>query len=302
MPPELPPQNGPLLDPSNYFCIVAWVLAAVHAGVIISETPTARHIWDIPFGAIDASWVKRTAVVGTIYSPALWFAQAAILTLYLRLFGVIKWLRWCCYIGIAFLFAAYWSLVPVSVVYNFPHGNEKWDLAITEKSVQSQVAYVTAGAIGVISDIYIFLLPFLILLKLQVSLKKKIGLSIVFLVAIIGIISSIFVFYFRIILWKNKTIDPYWNVAAAYVTVIVEMNVAVIVSCTPAVAASWKLLLRDSRVLSSLRSVFRSSRNLVRVTSREGSDKTKHAGFAGERDVVSVESLDFSASHPVPTV
>ncbi|KAI1754032.1 hypothetical protein F4782DRAFT_494801 [Xylaria castorea] len=284
----------------DYFCIIAWVLAAVYTGVVISELPTARHAWDVPLSVIDASWVKRTAVLGTIYGPAMWFAKTAILTLYLRLFNVLKWLRWCCYVGIIFLFAAYWSLVPVSIVYNFPHGNEKWDLATTAKSAPSQVAYVTIGAISVISDIYIFILPFPILLGLQMSRKRKFGFSIVFLAAIIGIISSVLVFYFRITLWKNKTMDSSWNVAASYLTVVVEMNVAIIVSCTPAVAASWKLLLRDSRVLSSLLSVFRSTRSLVQVTSHEGFGKSRNTEYVGERDVVSLGSLDFQTVNTSP--
>ncbi|KAI1113916.1 hypothetical protein F5Y14DRAFT_462048 [Nemania sp. NC0429] len=257
----------------DYFCIVAWTLAIVHAGLVISETATARHTWDISLSTIDASWVKRTAVLGTIYGPALWFAKTAILTLYLRLFSIVNWLRWCCYIGIVFLFATYWSLVPVSIVYNFPHGDEKWDVTTTAKSVHSQVAYLVAGAISVISDIYILILPFPILFKLQMSLRRKIGLGMVFSTAIIGIISSAFVFYFRIILWENRTSDPYWNVSASYVLVIVEMNVAIIVSCAPAVAASWKLLWRDSGVISSLRSVFRNTRSLIRLTSRENTEK-----------------------------
>lgn len=129
--------------------------------------------------------VQRTAVLGTIYGPALWFAKTAILALYLRLFSVVNWLRWCCYIGIVFLFATYWSLVPVSIVYNFPHGNERWDLTTTTKSVKSQIAYLIAGAISVISDIYILILPFPILYKLQTSLRRKFGLSIVFSTAIV---------------------------------------------------------------------------------------------------------------------
>ncbi|KAJ2995732.1 hypothetical protein NUW58_g1189 [Xylaria curta] len=281
----------------DYFCIIAWVLAVVYAGIVISETPTARHVWDLPISLIDASWVKRTTVLGTIYGPAMWFAKTAILTLYLRLFNIIQWLRWCCYFGIVFLFAAYWSLVPVSVVYNFPHGNEEWGLATTANSAPSQVAYVTAGAISVVSDIYILFLPFPILHKLQLSSKRKIGLGIVFLAAIIGIISSIFVFYFRIILWQNKTLDSSCNVAASYVTVVVEMNVAVVLSCTPAVAASWKLMLRDSGMLLSLRYVFRSTRSLVRVTSREGSAKIRSSESMGERGVYALESLDCQTSH-----
>ncbi|KAI1120566.1 hypothetical protein F5Y10DRAFT_258125 [Nemania abortiva] len=284
----------------DYFCIIAWALAAAYTGVVISEIPTARHAWDVPLSAIDASWVKRTAVLGTIYGPAMWFAKTAILTLYLRLFSVVTWLRWCCYVGITFMFFAYWSLLPVSVVYNFPHGNEKWDFATTAKSAPSQVAYVTIGAVSVLSDIFILILPFPILFTLQASRKRKIGLSIVFLAAIIGIVSSIFVFYFRVILWKNKTMDSSWNVAASYLTVVVEMNVAVIVSCTPAVAASWKLFLKDSRLLSSLRSVLRSSRSLAQISSHESTGKLGGADLASGTNLVSAGSLELAdRSHSI---
>lgn len=166
----------------------------------------------------------------------MWFAKTAILTLYLRLFKVIVWMNWCCYFGIGILFCAYWSLVPVSIIYNFPHGkNEHWDLTLTLKSVPAQVPFVVMGIISVISDVYIFVLPLPILLKLHVSTRRKIGLCLVFMTALMlvllsanymtytdsnsGIVSSCLVLYFRVVLWKNKTLDSSWNVAASYLTV-----------------------------------------------------------------------------------
>lgn len=164
-------------------------------------TPTARHIWDVPLSAIDAPWVKvswlnltmatqsnghylqRSAVLGTIYGPAMWFAKAAFLTRYLRLFNVVAWMWWSCHAGIWFLACAYWSLVPVSVIYNFPHGDEHWDLAMSLDSAPAQVAFVTMGLISVVSDLYILILPSPILLKLQISLKRKLGLCLVFITA-----------------------------------------------------------------------------------------------------------------------
>lgn len=276
----------------DYFCVVAWVLATVYGIIVITSTSTARHIWDVPLSAIDSSWVKRSAVLGTIYGPAMWFAKAAILTMYLRLFKIVSWMRWCCIGGIVFLFCAYWSLVPVSVIYNFPHGDEHWDLAMTADSATSQVAYVVLGLISVISDLYILILPFPILLKLQVSLKKKIGLCFVFLAAAIGIVSSIFVFYLRVVLWQNKTLDSTWNVAASYLTVAVEMDVAVIVSCTPAAAASWKLLLQDSRLISSLRSAFTSSKSLVQHATNSKTTKNNKSSPNIDMEHISLDSLE----------
>ncbi|KAI1390592.1 uncharacterized protein F4822DRAFT_426440 [Hypoxylon trugodes] len=218
------------------------------------STPTARHIWDVPLSAIDASWVKRRAILRTIYGPAMWFAKTAILTMYLRLFGVKMWMRWCCYFGIGVLFCAYWSLVPVSVIYNFPHNDEHWDLALMVESQPAQIPFVIMGFVDIVSDLYILALPFPVLLKLQTTQRKKVGLFLVFLTAIIGVVSSCFVFYFRVVLWRNETKDSTWNVAVSYLTVAVELNVAVIVSCTPATAAGWKVSLRKSKLLSSLRS------------------------------------------------
>jgi hypothetical protein len=133
---------------------------------------------------------QKCAVLGTIYGPAMWFAKTAVLTLYLRLFNVYTWVRWACYIGIGFTCLAYWSLVPVSVVYNFPHGpNERWDLAMTVGSAPAQVPFVIMGVISVVSDVYIFVLPLPVLLRLHVSWRRKLGLCLVFMTAIMFVCS-----------------------------------------------------------------------------------------------------------------
>ncbi|KAI1653885.1 hypothetical protein F4813DRAFT_242352 [Daldinia decipiens] len=284
--------KGLALD--DCFCIASWALTTVYSAVVMSSTSTARHIWDVPLSAIDESWVKQSAVLGTIYGPAMWFAKTAILTMYLRLFSVKTWMKWCCYCGIGFLFCAYWSLVPVSAIYNFPHGDEHWDLSLSIDSQPAQVPFVVMGLISVVSDLYILVLPFPILLTLQVSRKRRVGLCLVFLTAIIGIVSSCLVFYFRIVLWRNDTDDSTWNVAASYLTVAVEMNVAVIVSCTPAAAATWNLMLQDSKLLSSLRSLFNSSKNLVGDSSGSNASKIKHTEPApvSTTYLISLESIN----------
>jgi hypothetical protein len=120
----------------------------------------------------------------------MWFAKTAIFTLYLRLFDVYNWVRWCCYFGIGFLCLAYWSLVPVSIVYNFPPGkNEDWDLTLTVNSVPTQVSFVIMGLVIVLPDVYIFILRLSILLKLHISWRRKFGLCLVFMTAIMFVLT-----------------------------------------------------------------------------------------------------------------
>ena len=103
--------------------------------------------------------MQRSAVLGTIYGPAMWFAKVAILTMYLRLFNVVVWMRWSCHIAIWFLFCAYWSLVPVSVLYNFPHGDQHWDQSIVMTSTPGPIPFLVMGLVSVISDVFILVLP-----------------------------------------------------------------------------------------------------------------------------------------------
>lgn len=114
----------------------------------------------------------------------MWLSKTAILMVYLRLFNVIGWMRWCCYLGIGFLFCAYWSLVPVSVIYNFPQDGERWDLAMSLDSVPAQLPFVIIGLVSIISDLYILVLPLPALFKLQVSWRRKFGLCLMFMTAI----------------------------------------------------------------------------------------------------------------------
>jgi hypothetical protein len=127
---------------------------------------------------------QTSAVIAIIYGPTIWLAKTAILTLYLRVFRSVRWLRWSCYAGIAVLFAAYWSMVPICVYFNLPHGDEEWDLSTAIKQSRSELGYVVVTVISVVSDFYILLLPFPVLLRLQMPREKKLGLCLVFFGAV----------------------------------------------------------------------------------------------------------------------
>jgi O-antigen ligase len=93
-------------------------------------------------------------------------------------------MRWSCYISIDFLFCAYWSLVPVLIIDNFPHGGEKWKLAMTVNSAPAQILFLVLGIDSVVSDLFILILPLPCLLKLHVSWQRKTRIYLVFATAI----------------------------------------------------------------------------------------------------------------------
>ncbi|KEY64658.1 hypothetical protein S7711_02858 [Stachybotrys chartarum IBT 7711] len=183
-----------------------------------SAASTARHAWDVPRSAIDASWIQRGAILSTIWGPAMWFAKTAILTMYARIFSPLAWMQLCCYFAMGFLFCAFWSLVPLSVLYNFPHKGEQWDLPMMIGGMWTHLPFAIVGLISVLADVLIVVLPLPTLLRLQMSWKRRLGLSLMFLTAAICIVSGCVVFYLRIVLWRNRDADLTWNFAACWLT------------------------------------------------------------------------------------
>jgi hypothetical protein len=117
----------------------------------------------------------------TIFGPSVFFAKAAIFLMYLQFFGVHKKLRIAVYIGIFVTFGAYWTSVPVAAYYGAPHPGETWEsLFLNERPIWEAYWGVSQGAIAIVLDIYIFLLPIPILWKLNTDRTRRIQLITLF--------------------------------------------------------------------------------------------------------------------------
>ena len=152
------------------------------------------------------------------FGPGIWFAKAAILMLYLRVFQVKKLIRFFIYFGLAFTFVLYWISVPLFSYYCTPRAGQAWglELLLRKCSINSKLA-VIHGVFGVITDIYIFILPLPTIFHLNLAYKKKVGLAAIFMTGILGIVASALSLYFRVLNWQRK--DATWNSAKAYICV-----------------------------------------------------------------------------------
>jgi hypothetical protein len=116
-----------------------------------------------------------------MYGPSIWFAKAAILTLYLRLFSPIPWLRTLVFLGLGFLFPIYWASIPVFAIYCTPHNGGHWDSSLMAKCEEASLFQVILGVVGVGSDLFLLALPLPAIFTLQLSLFQKLGVAFVFL-------------------------------------------------------------------------------------------------------------------------
>lgn len=124
-------------------------------------------------------------------APAIFFGKMAILLLYFKIFRVNKPMRLAIYFGM-FLNLLHWGQFFSSPYYCAPNVGESWEEVISSGSCASTmvVAY-TQGGVSLATDIYIFVLPIPMVLKLQMTLKKKMQLLAVFLTALMFVLLNL---------------------------------------------------------------------------------------------------------------
>lgn len=113
---------------------------------------------------------------------SMWFAKTPILFLYIRLFGIKRWVRLICYIT---LIATLLQFIAISVLLGascIPAGKGGDDIAEVAAVCISRgfAVGIWNGIISIITDLIIFLIPIPIVFQLQLPTRKKIGICVVF--------------------------------------------------------------------------------------------------------------------------
>lgn len=127
--------------------------------------------------------VQNTFAQQMVIGPTIWAAKAAILALYVRLFGTIRWLRLSSYGLIVFMFLFYWSMVVISSVYCTPKPGAPWNAVVFARcETPMALNVVVVGVLDVATDLVLYILPFPIINNLQLTKRRRIGLRAVFLV------------------------------------------------------------------------------------------------------------------------
>ena len=146
---------------------------------------TARHAWDTPASIVTPSYVKRLLAQQILGNIAMWAVKACILALFIRLFDSIRWMRITAYTLIVAVGLFYLAAIAVWAVYCTPRAGEDWGAtALTRASSQGVTGLVVAiGVVGLAVDCVMFVLPFPIIVGLNMRTTKKLGLLVVFAVA-----------------------------------------------------------------------------------------------------------------------
>ena len=112
----------------------------------------------------------------------MFFARLALFLLYHRLFALNRWTRIAIYFGIALNGLFYLASCIALIILCIPRRGESWtSTSYATRCYHAEAMGDVQGIFGLISDIYIFILPLPVLYRLHMSLKKKLGITAVFL-------------------------------------------------------------------------------------------------------------------------
>ncbi|KAI1121768.1 hypothetical protein F5Y10DRAFT_255622 [Nemania abortiva] len=198
---------------------------------------------------------------------ALWIAKAPILVLFVRIFGIKRWVRAVSYTTIATTFIVFiGALIPVGVKCS-PDGkvlDAQYLAGCLPNTLNVGLAH---GVTALFTDVTIFIIPLPVIFSLNLSWAKRFGLLVVFVTGLAGIVASAISLYYKIVNFQGKaslTIVP-------ILLTEIEIAIAILVASVPALRAFWSQELIHLGLYSRLRSAVSS---ILTRKSSDGSSQT----------------------------
>ncbi|KAL8913539.1 MAG: hypothetical protein Q9172_007261 [Xanthocarpia lactea] len=186
-----------------------WIMSFTGVTIAgLSQPGAGKHLWDTVIGDYTTQGFIQSVVSTALYGPVIFLVKLALFLLYLHLFGRLRWLKWLVWFGILFTGMFYIPAVFIPFTLCAPTKGETWlERSMTPKCRNGAQDYgVAHGAINVLSDFYILIIPIPAVLSLKMPMEKKIGVIAIFMTGFF----------------------------------IVEMNVGLMVACMPSVATVFK--------------------------------------------------------------
>lgn len=120
-----------------------------------------------------------------ILYPTTFVAKLSILLLYCRVFTVKKPLLYGIYGGMLVTLLLYIPNVFLTAYFCAPHVGKGWDAAGVGGCSKTLEWYVVQAALIVALDLYIFILPLPTIMQLQMPARRRKGIMMVFMTAIL---------------------------------------------------------------------------------------------------------------------
>jgi len=216
---------------------------------------------------------QKLYAIQLIIPPTFLAIKLSLLMLYWHVFHPNKAMRYLIWAGIIVNTMVYSAFLGAQILVWTPSTGHPWfSTAISAGVPTAIVLSIAQSGFNVLSDLYLFILPFGGLLNLSLSTRQKVGVGAIFMTGAAACASSILTLVYRFKLLNDT--DTTWDLGPVYILSIVETTVSIMCSCMPALAAFFRLHTPlFASLMSILSSGFRRSTG-GEATSAKGSSTT----------------------------
>ncbi|KAI6080682.1 hypothetical protein F4821DRAFT_250997 [Hypoxylon rubiginosum] len=219
----------------DFLVFIGYVLYVGYVSVCYKNIATHGHFihtWDVPFR--DMSYLLYSnQLVSNFYAASMMITKTAILQEWISIFvptGNRNYFYWLSYGVIGFNILWYSSSIITLNLSCIPYA-AIFDLAMPAKCINFNAVIAAGAAINLVSDLIILALPQHTIWRLNMTKKKKMGISVVFAIGIFACISA--ACRLDASIKYTRSTDSLYDGAVLSLWAISEMTCGFLVLCIP---------------------------------------------------------------------
>ncbi|KAF2678035.1 hypothetical protein K458DRAFT_395333 [Lentithecium fluviatile CBS 122367] len=231
----------------DYLAVLA-VIAVVTWEILFVYTASlgmSRHQWDIRMVDMPRL-LELTNILETLYGPTMFAAKYSVLLQLKRIFCGARqrdsvW--WILTILMAAVTIYYWACFISFVFQCWPRAKIQNPL-IEGVCIDISSATLAAGVINLVTDVGMLVAPLFAIWRLQMPVKRKLGVASVFGVGLLACITGVFGVVWRMPLLTSS--DLTWILSKTGLWAMAEFCAIILVGCMPSIPMFAKRVVRGS--------------------------------------------------------
>ncbi|KAK5988317.1 hypothetical protein PT974_12467 [Cladobotryum mycophilum] len=196
------------------------------------------HQWDVQWKNMS-EYLYLIHVMSNLYIGVVMSLKAAIILEWVSVFvpkGVRNTFFWV-YHGLLSFNVLFYLSVLVAINLRCRPFRRIWELTIEGKCYDIKYFELTSATINLVSDMLMLLLPQRVIWRLQMSKPKKIGVSIVFAIGLLAVVSGALRLYSAVMFYKSP--DSTYLSSSFSLWTLAEMTLIFVILCVPSLVKFW---------------------------------------------------------------
>jgi hypothetical protein len=220
---------------SDYLTLLAYGLYVGFMAIIFRQVQFGYfvHQWDIRLrDAPDLFYLFSVAT--NLFAVTIMVIKAAILLEWLRIFvprGTKNYFYWISVVLLV-LDVLFYSAAIIAINLTCRPHEKTWNRLLPGTCIDSRAIDITSAVINFFIDLVILVLPQKVIWGLNMSVEKRLGVSLVFIVGLIACFAA--GFRLAVTVSYSKSQDLTYDFCTVGIWVVVETTCGLIVLCTPA--------------------------------------------------------------------